>query len=413
MRHVRATALLLVAVATAGVAFATAAQGAGLARFEVRPAFSNPLLPASRIYFSLHDAAGSAHRHTVLVSNRGSAPITLSISPVDALTAPTSGVIYTTPGATLAAAGRWVRADRSSVRVPARRSKYVTFVVHVPRAATPGDYVAGLAFQQTGSVILRAVIGIEIDVSGRTESRMAVDGLALGGAPHTGAAVIVTLANVGRALCQPRLIVSLARVGAVPLRYSQQLATVIPGSVIDYPFAWPGSLRPGSYQVGASATSCGPAVTIQGVLRLAHAISAGQRFTGAAVVARLSKPKPAGVSGWLYALLGVLVVLALLAYTRSDGSVRRSRREPPSPPLPDPPPPVVVADPKPRRPKSAASPGTKPAKAPPPVKPRAPKTAASPGATSARSATREAKLPAKPRAKSASAAAKKTPSDAA
>jgi hypothetical protein len=391
------SALLVVAAVSASLASPALAQAAQRGGFALRPAFSDPSVPASRIYFSLHDAPGSALRHTVLVSNRGAIPITLSISPVDALTAPISGVIYTSPGSPLVATGRWVRADRSTVRVPARRSMYVTFVVHVPRSAKPGDYVAGLAFEQTGRVIRRAVEGIEIAVPGRAAPRVALDGLALGGAPDVGAAVIVTLADTGRDLCQPRLVVSLVRDSGIPLRFSQALSTVLPGSVIDYPFVWPASLHPGRYQVAGSATRCGPAVTIHGVLTLKHAISVSTHFTGVAVAARLEKPSAGGLSGWLYALLAVVVLLVLLVLAQSDGRSRARRRpaklaapavpEPPvAPPVPEPPP---ATAPKPRRSKSdtppsarAAKPG-KPAAKPgkPAAKPpaaRSPKTARRP-----------------------------------
>ena len=345
--------------------FAAAAARASVPRFEVRPAYSTSAAPASRFYFTLHDSPGSSHRHTVLVSNRTNRAIRLAIAPVDALTAQASGVIYTVPGEPPRATGRWVTADRGSVRIGAWRSALVTFSVSVPRGTRSGDYVAGLAFEQTGPITVRATVGIEVVVPGAASPRVALDGLALGGARRGGAAVIVTLANLGATLCDPRLVVAIGHAGGVPLRYSQLLAPVLPGSVIDYPFAWPGTIRPGRYQLSASATNCGVASAIHGVVRVASPIVAFRRFAGAPLAARLSASRSTALlrGRSLYivaAALGLLLLAGIAALFRWP----RRRVDPALlAPLPDvlPPPPELLD----RRPPRAPQPGAPPRSADP------------------------------------------------
>ena len=244
--------------------------------FSVRPGEFNPNDPVSRAYFKPILAPGASATRHVVVTNLGSAPLHLLVDPVDGLTGQTSGSVYANRQDPATKAGLWLTPAIRSVTIGARGTASVPFTISVPRSATPGDHLAGIAFQNTATnssagsfavkQIIREVVGVLVKVPGPASKEMSIGTLALQSLPGTAfASVIVNLSNAGQLLCKPSLNVSLDGPNGRSRTVTRALDTVLPGDTIAYPLPWPDSLSAGRYVARASTSGCGPAFTISDV----------------------------------------------------------------------------------------------------------------------------------------------------
>jgi hypothetical protein len=257
----RSLILLAVAVATASMvthadAFAAGPSGG----FSVRPAHVDPADPATRSYFKAVIAPGQSYVDQVLVGNTSDTPIDLVVSPVDGLTGATSGAVYANRQDPVAKTGAWVLPNVATLRVGPHSETAVGFGVRVPADATPGDHLAGIAFEdakphtsgQRFSVteIIRAVIGVLIQVPGSAQFRPDITTVELAPLPGVGtSAVMIGLSNNGSKLGKPGLAVSIDGPAAYHRSMSRQLDTLLPGDTIPFPFAWPDTLQAGDYNI--------------------------------------------------------------------------------------------------------------------------------------------------------------------
>jgi hypothetical protein len=314
------------------------AAAATFGGFGVRPATFNPNNPATRAYFIVQARPGASRAEQLVVTNNQAAPLTLHVNAVDGLTGVTSGVVYANREVASSGAGRWVTAARSLVTVPGHATIRVGFVVRIPRGALPGDHVAGIALEPVHStksggnfsvtVVVRTVVGIEIEVAGPARQSIRIYSMSLAPLPGTDVpSVVVALADTGRKLCHPRLKVALTGSSGTTVA-SQSLDTILPGDEIAYPFRWPGSLRPGRYGLGVTATGCGPAasfVTSADYAPGAAPATSGQSVTHVPASTPLASV-PSRSHWWLFLiaalagmLLATLIVLILAARRRRRG----------------------------------------------------------------------------------------------
>jgi hypothetical protein len=292
--------------------------------FSVRPAHPNPSVSASGSYFVLHaKPAGSSHE-SVVVTNIGAKPLVLAVNAVDGLTGVTSGVVYSNSGAPIHAAGAWVTPAVRQVTVPAMSSVEVGFTVRVPSDARAGDHVAGIAFQalqkrsSSGAfsltVVDRTVVGIEFVVPGLARPQIALSSLALAPLPGTDVpSAVVTLEDIGLALCQPRLSVTVID-GSAVYTAMQSLGTILPGDKIAYPFRLAGGLTGGSHHVSATASGCGASTTIHTVATYAPAAAAPK--PPAASAKSGSSHTSNSEKGWAFVLLGLAAFTVTVARRR-------------------------------------------------------------------------------------------------
>jgi len=312
---VRLLAALVAAVAI--VPAATAAPQIG--GFGVRPAHFDPKVPATRAYFIHTVKPGSTFQDQIAVTSSDRQPLELYVYPVDGLTGETSGAVYGNRGARLAETGRWLTPKLSHLTVPAGKTVLVPFKVVVPRAATPGDHLAGLAFQRvdagkskgTFSVtqVLRAVVGVLIRVPGKATFQPHLSSLGLKSVAGTNvASVLVGLGDAGRKLGKTKLTVALKGPDGYAKTVGRRLDTILPGDHIHYPLVWPDTLAPGTYSVSATATGGAQPVSFHSRVALGH------KLTGSVTV-----PAPAaaatshtGLPWWtLIAALAAGVLLAV------------------------------------------------------------------------------------------------------
>ncbi len=311
-------AAIAVCAAIGGSGFsALPASAATIGGFGVRPAHFNPRNLATRAYFIIHARPGSVRHEDAIVTNDNATPLTLEVNAVDGLTGVTSGLVYANRGVASSGAGAWVTPAHGRVTVAAHHSIRVGFVVRLPRFAAPGDHVAGIAFESlhpstsgghfSVTVVVRTVVGIEIEVPGHASRHLRIFSLALAPLPGTDVpSAVVTLEDDGHKLCHPQLMVAITGSGGTT-SVSQKLGTILPADKIAYPFRWPGTLSDGTYRVRATASHCGSSQTAATaatytLTQPATASSGSSKGVGAsAPLASASS----GWSWWVYVLVGL------------------------------------------------------------------------------------------------------------
>jgi len=93
-------------------------------------------------YFRYRVRAGQPRRGTIRLVNLSRRSLTVLVRAADVTTAATGGLEY--GSAPPSGDGRWLKLDRSRVRLPGRGARNVGFRVRVPPTATPGDHFAGI-----------------------------------------------------------------------------------------------------------------------------------------------------------------------------------------------------------------------------------------------------------------------------
>jgi hypothetical protein len=309
-----------------------AAQAAGALTFSVRPGHYDPADPATRAYFKRQVAPGQSFADDVVVTNGGSAPLDLLVYPVDGLTGQTSGAVYANRGRRRRKAGAWIRTGVSRIVVPAHTAATVHFVGVVPAGATPGDHLAGIAFQNAHVVtsagsfrvreILREVVGVLIRVPGPARARLRLGPMSLRTLPgtHLGS-VVVGIVDAGRLLCKPNLSVTLASSGR-HLRFRRRLDTILPGDRIAYPIILRHALKPSTYLIRGKA-SCASSTTRKTTRIVLGARLAGAADTRAPAAVAASAVGHSGSTPWT--AIG-LVALGALGVGVGVGWVVRARR---------------------------------------------------------------------------------------
>jgi hypothetical protein len=256
----------VLAALAAGAGTASAASAGGV---SLSPAHVDPSNPTTRAYFIRSVQPGHGFSDAVVVTNEGDTAADLIVSAVDGLTGATSGAVYANRQDPVTKAGVWIRPQLSTLTVKAHATSQVPFTVSVPAGATPGDHLGGIAVEGAHpttsgqgvavTTVLRSVIGVLIQVPGPAHAHFHVDSVVVQPLPGTHlASLLVTLGDDGQLLGKPALTVTLSTgQGGYHNTVTRQLDTVLPGDTIAFPFPWPDSLPPGSYDVTVALTADG------------------------------------------------------------------------------------------------------------------------------------------------------------
>jgi hypothetical protein len=332
------------------VGFARAAALAGAApgsspAFSVSPATFDPNDPLTRSYFRPIANPGTTLGEGVIVTNNGDTPLDLYVYPVDGLTGVTSGTVYANRADPRQKAGLWLTSGVTDLTVQPHARQLVLFTIAVPADATPGDHVAGIAFENahptTGTgiavtEIIREVLGVQVRVPGPGQFHLHLGGVSFLLPPAAPAAsVVITLGDDGNRLGQPLLDVTLHGPNGFTDNLTRQLDTLLPGDTINYPIVWPHPLPAGAYTISVDEPGA-VGVALTGTAQLASP-TAGLPTTTVAPAGPSSSPSPATAAKtaskqssstppWLIAALAAGgAVLAGLSFT-VVGLVRRTRR---------------------------------------------------------------------------------------
>jgi len=246
---------------------AAASPGPARGAFSVRPATSDPNDLRTRAYFRPVLGPGASLTEDVVVTDTTDAPVHLFVYPVDGLTGATSGTVYADRADPRLRAALWLNAAVPSISLAPHSEQDVAFTIRVPPDATPGDHVAGIAFEDedpthlAGSAvteIVREVLGVQVRVPGPGTFHLHIDGASFVGPPAASAtSVVIRLGDDGSLLGQPRLLVTLTGPDGYSRTVDRQLDTLLPGDVIDYALPWPDPLTPGSFTISVVGSAPG------------------------------------------------------------------------------------------------------------------------------------------------------------
>jgi Bacterial protein of unknown function (DUF916) len=332
----RSTLSLIAAVILCCLTAGTAVAEPGEASFALNPVHYDPALRTTKSYFVAVARPGTTVENSVRVVNTGTREGTAYLYSVDATTGQTSGAVYFDRRIARRGVGAWISMNASSLTLGPKQSKVVSFVVHVPASAHPGDHLGGIVAENSrvqqssgkGALQIRirhlTIVAVEVQVPGAAQARLQATGVHAGG-EHGYQYVYVRLANSGPLTMKPsgRLLISNAdgkQVASRPL----QLDTFLPQTAIDYPVLLPArALDPGKYRAtvdltyGASALGYrradGPSYSLS--RSFGFTVSSSQYttvFKGVAPVARPGATVPAPAKSSTPMLFWLVVVLAAL-----------------------------------------------------------------------------------------------------
>lgn len=329
MHRLRPLALLPLLLAT--VLFATPAaadstpppndlNGVGLA-----PAHYDPNNPATKSYFIPTLNPGQTFSDAVIVDNPTARTLNLRVYPVDGLTSPYSGAVYSSLGDPLRRAGQWVTPGTTTITVAPKSTFNIPFSVTPPAGIDPGDHLAGLAVQDVNqapssaaggvgvNVVVRLVMGILVKVPGAASFNLAIHGATISTQPGIDSAfVIVDATNTGKLLGHPHLHLDLSGPNGYHRALDHQLDTVLPTDTIKFPFPWPDTLRDGDYTIAITATGDGmPTATWTGTYHLGQTLAGTTASGPAAIVVTSSNTLLIVLLAVVGGLLLVLILLVL------------------------------------------------------------------------------------------------------
>jgi hypothetical protein len=288
LRAVALAALVVTAVASAaaGAPARAAGQTGGIG---LQPCTYSPDNPTTRSYFIPTVKPGETYANCVWVSNLGTAPVSMYVNAVDGITSVTSGAVFANRPDPVRRWGSWVTPSVNHTTVAAQSRTKVDFQVKVPGDASPGDHLAGLAFEpdnpsQSGGqvsiiTVVRTVMSILVEVPGDATGKLAITQAEI--LPYTAggtASLSVTVADTGLKLIKPKLVFTvdgpngyhrtIHRDGSCPPDKANPnssscppLDTVLPGDSIVFPFPWPDDLGAGAYTLTIEGTcdqGCSP-----------------------------------------------------------------------------------------------------------------------------------------------------------
>ena len=250
---------------TGFMAFGSHAQAAaGEPAFSLQPVISDPSATAVSSYFAIAAARGVTVQEEVRVTNAGSAAGTAMLSPVDAATAPASGIAYLSAGQAQHDVGAWITLAARQVTLAPRQSQVVQFHISIPRDGRAGQHVGGIAVQNAAqpkstsaagknqvqiTVQQRYVVPIVLSLPGPQSEALAAAGIQ----PSSGPGyqyLLVALSNTGNLMLKPRGNLQVTDdQGDPPRNLTMNLDTFLPQTSIDYPvYIQTEALTVGTYQ---------------------------------------------------------------------------------------------------------------------------------------------------------------------
>lgn len=214
----------LVTLVTSGAATAAGGKGDGDdgdVAWAIRTAANR--FGDGRQNYSYTLAPGGSLRDAIVITNHGTAPITLAVYAADGFTTDGGQLDLLRTDQESTGVGAWVRPARGTVTVAPEKSVSVPFRLTLPDNATPGDHLGGIitSLTQEGSsgginVDRRLAMRIRLRVSGDLKPQLSVEDLRVSydgtanPAGAGGATVDYTIRNTGNAILAARQDVSVA-----------------------------------------------------------------------------------------------------------------------------------------------------------------------------------------------------------
>ncbi|GHJ49226.1 hypothetical protein Cs7R123_65680 [Catellatospora sp. TT07R-123] len=160
-----------------------AAPATGPATFGIQPA--SPTGPDSRAQFLYSATKGAVVKDQFVVSNYGTAPLTLKVYASDAFNTVEGGFDLLAAAKQPVDVGAWTKLTAGTVTIPARGSTVMPFTLTLPANVTPGDHVGGIVASLTttqtdasgNKVAVEQRVGVRVylRVSGLLRATLSVD----------------------------------------------------------------------------------------------------------------------------------------------------------------------------------------------------------------------------------------------
>ncbi len=215
------------------------------------PAFGVRAVGEWKLGYFVYDAKpGTTIAGKIAVSNNGNREGVVKLFATDATTGQTSGTVYKTSGEKSRDVGVWVRLPATTLRLGPNERRVVSFTVHVPAGAAPGQHVGGIvaetAQQSTGThskgktnvqITVRnlAIVAVQVNVPGPRVAKLTIGAVTAGGRKGY-QQVFVRITNSGNVMEKPSIALSVTDDnGASVLDSRYRLDTILPHTSIDYP----------------------------------------------------------------------------------------------------------------------------------------------------------------------------------
>jgi Protein of unknown function C-terminal (DUF3324)/Bacterial protein of unknown function (DUF916) len=213
-------------------------------------------------YFIFAISPGQTFQSQVLITNQGNVPGTATISAVDALTGPTSGIVYEDRSAACQDVGSWIVLDETKVTLQPGEKHVVHFRGTIPQRTWIGQHVGGIVIENDAlgessaqnniqvKVRQQAIVAVEIDNPGANVEQLALSEATFDRANEQ-QVLALHLQNTGEVFLEPAGSVVIADSSNITLQTTPiKMEKVLPHSSFAYPIAIKDNvLPPGKYQV--------------------------------------------------------------------------------------------------------------------------------------------------------------------
>ena len=280
-------ALGLAAFGASTPALAAPAAPKGTEVVTADPAPGSQLAPHAG-YYLLHARPGAAVTQTVHLTNNNPDAIDVRVAGLDGFTSAATGTTFTAPSKTAAKAGTWIVVSTAELRVQPAEQRDVSFTVHVPPNAKPGEYLAGVGMwiplpappitppggNHAGFAITlqgERVIAVEVVVPGPMSAKLEVQGVRPVVASG-GVGLQIAMSNSGNALTRGSGVVTGED---TKLDYPFKINTFVSHTAIGYQVPWTKAIVAGDHAVSVRLTYDGRVTTWNGTVSVTGAVKAG------------------------------------------------------------------------------------------------------------------------------------------
>jgi hypothetical protein len=327
-------------ITTLGIVGATpaAAETKGTDTVTAYPADGSNVAPNTH-YYRLTAGPGASVTQTVHLVNKNKHSIDVRVAGLDGYTSDATGAAYTTPGRLAKATGTWIVVSTPELTLQPAQARDVTFTLHVPTNAKPGEYLGGIGLwvpldsspttlpggNHAGFAVTlqgERVIAVEVVVPGPTHASLAVTGVQPVAAPD-GLRLQVGIANQGNTFTHGSGVVTVAD---TKLNFPFQIDTFVSHTAITYRVPWTRTVVPGNHDVSIKLTYDGGRVTTwNGTVAIAGTLQRQLQKDLRDTAVGAPKPVPS------HSLTPFLVLAAVGALGCVGGAIimrRRSRQDP-------------------------------------------------------------------------------------
>ena len=271
-------------------------------------------------YYLLHARPGASVTQSVHLTNNNKNAIDVRIAGLDGTTSAATGTTFTPPAQAATGTGTWIVVSTSELTLQPGEQRDVSFTVHVPANAQPGQYLAGIGMwvplaaspttapsgNHAGFAITlqgERIIAAEIVVPGPASARLEVRGVRPV-ASSAGVDLQIAIANSGNALTRGSGVVT---VRDTKLNHPFKINTFVSHTAIGFRVPWTETIVPGSHDVSVRLNYDGRVTTWNGTVSITGAVKSGLEHA-----LHQTQPRAAAAPrSWTPLLVGGLVVAAI------------------------------------------------------------------------------------------------------